>query len=166
MRVLRVIVLLALLLFVPGAARADTEPPADAVKAAQELLALVSPDLSRQLTEQMTATFWPQVEERGRGSGIDDATLAEMRDAFVRIQRQFIDTAMKDAPAVYARHFTAAELHELAAFYRTPTGAKALRELPQVMSDLAGLIVPRLPKAQEEISAAFDQILKAHGYPK
>jgi len=31
-----------------------------------------------------------------------------------------------EGPAIYARHFTAQELREIMAFYRTPTGGKLL----------------------------------------
>ena len=34
---------------------------------------------------------------------------------------------------VYARNFTAAELHDVTAFYRTATGQKLLEKLPAVM---------------------------------
>ena len=157
----------ALALAAPCApAAADDTPSPEAIGAAKELLALVSPDLATQFTSQMTATFWPQVEEQVRANKIDDQTIAAMRAAFEQIQRKFIETAMSDAPPVYARHFTVAELHDLTAFYRSPTGSKALHELPEVMGDLAGLIVPRLPAAQQEISAEFDRILHDHGYPK
>jgi hypothetical protein len=37
--------------------------------------------------------------------------------------------------AIYDRHFTAAEIHELAAFYRTPLGKKVAAETPAIQSD-------------------------------
>jgi len=36
----------------------------------------------------------------------------------------------------YARNFTAAELHGLIDFYKTPLGHKLLQKLPGIMSDL------------------------------
>ena len=50
---------------------------------------------------------------------------------------------MKDAPPIYARHFTLDELRQLIAFYKSPVGAKAMRELPQVMAEFVATITPR-----------------------
>ena len=96
---------------------------------------ILSPDMIAQLTAQITNAFWPVVEQKARADKIDDATIAELRREFERIQIAFVTEAMKDAPPIYARHFTVAELHELSAFYRTPIGAKALHEMPQVMGE-------------------------------
>jgi len=57
-------------------------------------------------------------------------------------------------------------LRELADFYRTPTGAKALREVPQVMGELTALLVPRLQEMQRQTGEAFGKILNEHGYGK
>jgi hypothetical protein len=73
---------------------------------------------------------------------------------------------MNEAPPIYARHFTVAELHELTDFYKSPTGAKALHELPQVMGEFTSLLVPRLQTLQQQTSDAFNKILRAHGYIK
>ena len=67
---------------------------------------------------------------------------------------------------IYARHFTVTELNELSAFYQTPVGSKALREMPQVMGEFTATLVPRLQEVQKEASAAFDKILREHGYKK
>ena len=63
-----------------------------------------------------------------------------------------------------ARHSTAAELNQLAAFYRAPIGAEALREIPQVMGEFSASLVPRLQNLQVQITVAFGQILSEHGY--
>ena len=73
---------------------------------------------------------------------------------------------MKEAPPIYAKHFTVEELHQLAAFYRTPTGAKALHEIPQVMGEMTALLVPRLQDVQRQTGEAFGKILREHGYGK
>jgi hypothetical protein len=155
------------LLFAGGSelSRAD-EPSPEALKAASELLAVVSVDMTKQIATQMTNAFWPTVEQKARADKIDDATLAELRSEFERIQVAFLADAMKEAPAIYARHFTVAELHELAAFYRTPTGAKALREMPQVTGEFMTSLVPRLQAVQQQTTEAFNKTLREHGYVK
>jgi uncharacterized protein len=147
-------------------ARADDAPSPEALQAANELFTIMSPDMTAQLSGQMTNAFWPTVEQRARADKIDDATIAELRKEFDRIQLGFLTDAMKDAPAVYARHFSVGELNELTAFYRTPTGAKALREMPHVMGEFTTLLVPRLQEVQRQVTEAFNTVLRAHGYVK
>lgn len=165
MRSLRIIGLVLLLAGVGSYARAD-EPSPEALAAAKELLAILSPDMMKQLTGSITASFWPVVEQKARAEKIDEATIGELRAEFERIQIAFVSDAMKEAPPIYARHFTADELHQLAAFYRTPTGAKALHEIPQVMGEMTALLVPRLQDVQRQTSEGFSKILKDHGYGK
>jgi uncharacterized protein len=166
MRTLRVVALVLLLAGTGGAARADDQPSPEAITAAKELLAVLSPDMMKQLTGSIAASFWPVVEQKARAEKIDEATIAALRAEFERIQLAFVSDAMKEAPPIYARHFTIDELHDLTAFYRTPTGAKALHEIPQVMGEMTKLLVPRLQDVQRQTGEAFTKILHEHGYDK
>jgi len=166
MRILRTLAIMLLLAGTCDRGRADDTPPPEAIEAANELFTIMSGDLMKQLTAQITNAFWPVVEQKARAEKIDDATVAELRKEFERIQLAFLTDAMKDAPPIYARHFTVAELHELTAFYRTPTGAKALREIPQVMGEFTALLMPRLQQVQQQTTDAFGKILREHGYAK
>jgi hypothetical protein len=167
MRALRILAVV-LLIGAGDRASADTDaaPSPDALQAANELVTILSADTMKQLTKQMTAAFWPAVEQKARAENIDDATIAELRAEFERIQLAFVTDAMKDAPPIYARHFTVAELQDLNAFYRTPTGAKALHELPLVTGEFAAKLVPRLQDVQRQTTEGFNRILHEHGYGK
>lgn len=57
---------------------------------------------------------------------------------------------MADGPAIYARYFTAAELRELLAFYRTPVGASALRVMPKTTSEALQLVLSNMPQLQAD----------------
>jgi uncharacterized protein len=166
MRALRILAVVLLLAGAGERARADDTPSPEAVAAANELFTILSADMMKQLTGQMTSAFWPVVEQKAHADKIDDATIAELRAEFERIQISFVTDAMKEAPPIYARHFTVAELRDLAAFYRTPTGAKALHELPQVMGEFATLLVPRMQDLQRQTTEGFTRILHEHGYGK
>ncbi len=166
MRTLRIVALVLLLAGAGGHARAADPPAPEALAAAEELLAVLSPDMIKQLTGSIAASFWPVIEQKARVEKIDEATIGELRGEFERIQIAFVTDAMKEAPPIYARHITVAELHELTAFYRTPTGAKALHEIPQVMGEMTALLVPRLQDVQRQTSEAFSKILHEHGYGK
>ena len=166
MRTLRILAVLLLIAGVGERVRADEAPSPEALAAANELFTILSADMMKQLTGQMTNAFWPVVEQKARADKIDDATIAELRSEFERIQISFVTDAMKDAPPIYARHFSVAELRDLIAFYRTPTGAKALREMPQVMGEFATQLVPRMQDLQKQITEAFNRVLQEHGYSK
>src|SRR6185312_14775276 len=159
MRTMRIVALVLLLCGAGMQARAEDTPSPEALAAATELMAVISPDMMKQLASSISATFWPVVEQKARADKIDDATIGELRAAFERIQVAFASEAMKDAPPIYARHFTVDELKELAAFYRTPTGAKALQQIPQVMGELTALLIPRLQEVQRQTGEAFTKIL-------
>jgi len=161
--------ILAVVLLLGGAAPrapADEAPSPEALQAAQELFTILSPNLKAQLTGQVTNAFWPSVEQKARADKIDDATVAELRKEFERVQLAFLTEALKEAPAIYARHFSIGELRELTAFYRTPTGAKAIHEMPRVVGEFAVIMVPRLEGLQQQMAEAFAGILRAHGYTK
>ena len=165
MQSLRTLMIVLLLACGSAGVRAE-EPSPEALTAASELFAIVSADMTKQISTQMTNAFWPAVEQRARADKIDDATIAELRKEFGRIQVAFLADSMKEAPPIYARHFTVAELHELAGFYRTPTGAKALHEMPLVTGEFMTLLVPRLQDVQRQTTEAFNKVLQEHGYVK
>ncbi len=145
---------------------AQETPSPEALQAASDLFTLISGDLVNQLMAQLANAFWPQIEQKMRANKVDDATIAELRDEFQRIEVDFVREALKGAPAIYARHFTVSELRELAAFYRSPTGAKALHEMPQVMGEFTVQMMPKLNELQGTITEAFNRILRKHGYLK
>ena len=71
---------------------------------------------------------------------------------------------MKEAPAIYARHFTESELRELAQFYKPPLGAKTPTEMPEIMQDMLPMMTQTSTSYTEKIDTAFTAILKRHGY--
>jgi uncharacterized protein len=146
-------------------ATAQTAPPADALAAAAELFTLLSPDMMQQLTAGLTQSFWPLIQGQLAGK-VDAAAQEQLKVEFERIQRDSLREVMKDAPAIYARHFTASELRELTAFYKTPLGQKSLKAMPQIMADSVQLIMPRMPEIQARTQTAFEKILRDRGYLK
>ena len=62
---------------------------------------------------------------------------------------------------VYDRYLCrVAEMREIIAFNRTPTGEKMRRILPQMMGEVMGLIAPRAPLLQRELMDAIQPILQ------
>ena len=141
--------LLGLCLAVP--ARAQDAPSPEALRAAQNLAALVGGDTTQQMSGALVAQMWGGLE-------------AQLRGELERLLTKFVGESLKEAPAIYARHFTVSEMNDLMAFYRTPTGAKALRELPKVTAETLALVVPRMASFQQEVAASVQAILQKHGY--
>ena len=52
------------------------------------------------------------------------------------------------------------------AFYRTPTGQKALKVLPQVTAEFLGTMLPRIQILQARAADSFDAVLRRRGYLK
>ncbi len=71
---------------------------------------------------------------------------------------------MSNAAPIYARYFTAKELRDLVAFYKSPTGKKALIAMPQASLDMVAGVAPRLQQLSENANQKFAEILKQRGF--
>jgi uncharacterized protein len=140
-------------------ARAQDAGSPEALRAAQELTAILNSDL----INQIVAATWTPVE-KGVAGKVDAATIAELREEFVRISGTFAREVMNQAPALYARNFTVQELRDMLAFYKTATGVKTLQLMPKVMGEIMGLITPRMPALQQELTDRIQAVLLKHGY--
>jgi uncharacterized protein len=149
-----------------GGARshAAEQPDPEALKVAKELCAIVTKDSLKQMSTQLTAIAWPEIERGLRAKQtVTTAQIDSLRQEFERIQVDFLSSVMEDAPPIYARHFTAAELRELVAFYQTPIGKKSIAILPQVTGELMTLIAPKIPKLQNDVMQSFSKVLRKKG---
>ncbi len=108
-------------------ARAQTVD-ADTLAAATELYELVSGDSTTQTLLQVTNALWPNVEKQLRAGMIDDATIADLRVEFDRLILTKVNVAIKAAPPIYAKYFSAEEIRQMTEFYRSPVGTKAIRQ--------------------------------------
>ncbi len=65
-----------------------------------------------------------------------------------------VDEMYNEASSLYARFFTPQEMDQLAAFYRTPTGQKALNVMPQLtaeaMKSAQRIVAPRVQAALKQ----------------
>lgn len=63
---------------------------------------------------------------------------------------------------VYDKSFTEAELRDIIAFYRTPTGQKTVKQIPQLMKDsLVAISQHLLPQIQEFMKQTIDEEMAA-----
>jgi len=153
-------------LVAPSFAQAPAPAPeAATLQAAKDLVGILNKGTLEQMAVQVTNQIWPQIENalKTKNAAITPEVLAELRGEFAKVQLEFLTTTMADAPTIYARHFTEAELRQLLAFYQAPLGQKALRELPQIMAETMSLIMPRMQQVQQQVMEAFAKVLRARG---
>jgi len=147
----------------PAAAPA---PSAETLATAKELIALMSGDMMNDLTSKMAAQVWPNIEQslRAQFPKIDAPTVAELRAELEKQMAANVAESMNDAPAVYARYLTVPEMRDILAFYRTTTGAKTLKLMPQITSEVMGNFMPRMQGMMARIDTALTGILQKHGF--
>ena len=167
---------------VPLAAQAQ-----DATKSAAAVVELQNPSAraSAQLEAQLKAMRSGEAiramlsqnprfkQEAAKNQPAFNAALARMgamqADALGPIQREMLTASRQVAVAAYAREFTAAELDQIAAFYKSPAGAKLLArqgainaEVGKAMQQKYGARVQAAeksvgPKIEAELRKLFPQ---------
>ena len=131
-RVLVIVTAVALLVIVrPALAQA---PSPDVRAAAKELVETMRmADQFKVIVPMMLQQFKSSIVQ-GR------ADVERDYDALAPRMLPLFDARMEEIiagiAAVYATHFTADELRQMAAFYRTPVGQKLLQVLPKVTQDV------------------------------
>jgi hypothetical protein len=145
---------------------ATPAPSPEAIEVAKELLAIVSPDMVNDMTSKMTAQIWPILEQglRTQYPQLDAATSTELRAEFEKLLVADMNEYMSDAPAIYARYLTVAEMRDIQTFYRTPTGAKTLKLMPQIMGEVMANLAPRMQGMMQRVNVALNGVLQKHGY--
>jgi len=142
-----------LLLLVLGAApQPSSAPTAEQRGLALELVQLVQPEPSyRAGLERMTEQMLPSMQAQAQASG--KPLPADFKKRFTAALLEVVpyQEVMGWSASLYAERFTAPELRELIAFYRTPLGQKISLILPELMGEVgkktAALMPERLPAA-------------------
>ena len=169
--ILRLLSFVAIVCLVGGGAtervRAQVTPSPEAVAAANELFAILSVDLMKQLTAQMTNLMWPIVEQKARAEKIDDGTIAELRQEFDRVQGTSMTEIMKRRHrSTRATSASMSCTNWPSTFYQTPNSAPW--RCPNCRGDGRARDGHRTAHAKHAAAcrAGFDQILRQHGYIK
>ncbi|WP_338771582.1 DUF2059 domain-containing protein [Massilia sp. METH4] len=158
-------------------AQLSTQPPdAKATAAARELLDAMNYRATttaamKQMTANMPAMMRGGAEQSIRNNAqLSDKEKAEKLAQVDKMVPQAVaaitkvledpkltDEMMAEVVPLYARHFTADEMKQLAAFYRTPVGRKSLQAMPKLMGEAMQVgqrvIAPRINKVMQELNA-------------
>ena len=119
-------------LLAAGPAGAQSPPP-DALAAARELIVTMrAADYFKTILPAIVQQLKPAiVQNRPQVERDYDAIMPLMLESMNARVNEIID----QVAALYARNFTAAELNEVVAFYRGPTGQKFIQKLPLITQE-------------------------------
>jgi hypothetical protein len=136
----RLVLALAAACAIPSTLSADEKSHR---KAAEELL------LATNIESQMRTTIDQSIGLQIKAN----PQLAPMRGAFDRFFAKYMswDSLKDDVISMYTGAFTEAELKEITAFYKTPTGKKMVQKMPELMSKGMQLGVSRVQANQAEL---------------
>lgn len=140
-------------------------PPArSSAQLEAQLKAMRSGDALRQMLNQNPRFR----QEAAKNQPAFNSTLARMgamqADALGPIQREMLAASRAAAIETYATRFTAAELDAIAAFYRSPAGAKLLSQQSAINAEVGKQMQtkfgPRVQAAEKSVGPKMDAELR------
>jgi hypothetical protein len=128
----------------------------------QQTIDQMMENMPAMILQQVTASFNHDkaMTDAQKKDAIEKAT-GELPKATAAIAAVFNDPALMDEIAaefvpLYARHFTAVEIRQLAAFYKTPVGMKMVAVMPQIAGETMQIsqkvMMPRMSAAMQKIT--------------
>lgn len=134
-------------------ARADyanvKKPDPAAMKAAEDLLKAMLTEENH--TKTITQMLDLQIAQ--------DPRIKPMRGVMQKFFRKHMgwDSMKPELMKIYAKRFTAAEIMEITQFYRTPTGRKAAKLLPEITTEAAQIGQSRVQGNMAELTQMLQQ---------
>jgi len=169
-------VILALAIPAAPVFAADTGATAQSVAAAKDLMNVMNVRAMLQASMQQMSQHMPDMVRQMAEAGIDSKKLnpEQKRKARADLDKALpamlvaMDKTLGDpklheeleteTAAIYARNFSADEMQQIIAFYRSPVGAKMLGTMPKLMQEsmMASqkIMIPRMAKMIENMTAA------------
>jgi hypothetical protein len=151
----------ALLLMLAPAGPASAQS-ADAIAAAKELMVVMH-------TEDGVRSMMPSIVRIVKAAVVQDRM--EIAPDFDTLMLSLVrtvsvrpDQIVDEIAAIYARRFTAAEMREVAQFYRSPTGQKLVQQMPDIVQQ-SGTIAQQFSKQiATELQQRMTEELRKKGH--
>jgi hypothetical protein len=160
-----VLAVMAVILFSGRAAQAQTSEASDHINQL--------PYNERQAVLELMANLMPADSFESRMEQVREEMLAQVKDEATRQHRSFpsdaserMQRAMKDSISydeiinltaeAYVKHFSPAEIRQIAGFYQTPVGKKLARLQPEIMADI-------MPKINDTINQRVVKAMQREG---
>lgn len=95
------------------------------------------------------------VEKKREAIAKIEAEMPAMSESLLNqfMGKEFMDDIQKSTIQIYGRHFTTEEIDQLAAFYRSPIGKKALAKMPVIMQESMQFTMQQLQRRMPLIQA-------------
>jgi hypothetical protein len=157
----RLLIVACLLLLSAPAVRAQT-PSSDAMTAARSLVTTMKlADQYKALLPAILLGLKPALTQDRPEIERDYETMMPMvADAFEPYYTSMVD----GIAAIYATNFTAAELRDIEAFYRQPTGQKMLEKMPVISQQALAVGQEIGRKAADDLKARLTEALRQKGH--
>jgi uncharacterized protein len=157
----RLLVVACLLLLSAPIAQAQTPTP-DAMAAARSLVTTMKlADQYKALLPAILLGLKPALtQDRPEIERDYDALLPTITEAFTPYYAEMVD----GIATVYASNFTAAELRDIEAFYRQPTGQKMLEKMPVISQQALAVGKEIGRKAAEDLRQRLTEALRQKGH--
>jgi uncharacterized protein len=157
----RLLIVACLLLLSAPIAQAQTPTP-DAMAAARSLVTTMKlADQYKALLPAILLGLKPALtQDRPEIERDYDALLPTITEAFTPYYAEMVD----GIATVYASNFTAAELRDIEAFYRQPTGQKMLEKMPVISQQALAVGQEIGRKAAEDLRQRLTEALRQKGH--
>lgn len=157
----RLLIVACLLLLSASASWAQTPTP-DAMAAARSLVTTMKlADQYKALLPAILLGLRPALtQDRPEIEQDYDAMMPMIADAFTPYYTSMVD----GIATVYATNFTAAELRDIEAFYRQPTGQKMLEKMPVISQQALAVGQEIGRKAAEDLRQRLTEALRQKGH--
>ena len=88
--------------------------------------------------------------------------LATAKDKIIDFYQKYIGWSVikNDIANIYAKHFTKEELNDLLKFYQSPTGKKAIKEMPSIMMESRELGMKKVATHMGELQKIIESVMK------
>ncbi len=141
--------LLLLCLQVSSVSAEEKRPAEEAVKAAHELLEMM--DMPNLYAQTVKATVDAQTTQ--------NPEMAAYEDIFTEFFTKYMgwDNMKDDIAKIYATNFSAQEIQEMIAFYKTPVGQKTIKLLPKLSREGVVLGQKKLMENQAELKQMIEE---------
>lgn len=150
----------------PGQLRAAEPAPAkqadaETTKASEELIETM--DMGRLIHKSIESTLETQMGHFLE-MGIPREGVAELKEAMLGFMKDVMnwDDLKPEFIRIYAESFTVAELRDLSAFYKTPTGKKSLEKMPELMNKGMAMGQERMMTRQEDLQKLIAPIMEKY----
>jgi uncharacterized protein len=157
----RLLIVACLLLLPASSLRADP-PAADAMEAARSLVTTMKlADQYKALLPAILLGLRPALtQDRPEIERDYDAMMPMIADAFTPYYTSMVD----GIAAIYATNFTVAELKDIEAFYRQPTGQKMLEKMPVISQQALAVGQEIGRKAADDLRQRLTEALRQRGH--